>query len=199
MLTTASDRSLSPSLEPPTEPAMVQLKHKRASVNGVNLHYVTVGSGPAVLCLHGWPQNHREFLPFFETCSSSYRFIAPDLRGYADSDKPYTDYLPATIAQDMLELADVEGAGRFHILSHDLGGPPSVALAYMAGERALSLATIETPFFGLDYPGYNDPRVAYWHLGMHAKRSSIFGISSGISPTTRAQFPRRTFSSTPCK
>ena len=64
------------------------------------------------------------------------------------------------IAQDMLELADVEGAGRFHILSHDLGGPPSVALAYMAGERALSLATIETPFFGLDYPGYNDPRVA---------------------------------------
>ena len=72
------------------------------------------------------------------------------------------------IAQDMLELADVEGAGRFHILSHDLGGPPSVALAYMAGERALSLATIETPFFGLDYPGYNDPRVAYWHLAMHA-------------------------------
>jgi pimeloyl-ACP methyl ester carboxylesterase len=168
LLTTASDRSLSPSLEPSTEPAMVKLKHKRATVNGVNLHYVTVGNGPAVLCLHGWPQNHREFLPFFETCSNSYRFIAPDLRGYADSDKPYTDYMPATIAQDMLELADVEGAGRFHILSHDLGGPPSVALAYMAGERALSLATIETPFFGLDYPGYNDPRVAYWHLGMHA-------------------------------
>ena len=41
LLTTASDRSLSPSLEPATEPAMVQLKHKRASVNGVNLHYVT--------------------------------------------------------------------------------------------------------------------------------------------------------------
>src|SRR3954447_16735827 len=91
---------------------------------------------PAILCLHGWPQNHREFLPFFETCSNSYRFIAPDLRGYADSDKPYTDYLPATIAQDMLELADVEGAGSFHVLSHDLGGPPSVALAYMAGGRS---------------------------------------------------------------
>jgi pimeloyl-ACP methyl ester carboxylesterase len=76
--------------------------------------------------------------------------------------------LPATIARDMLELADVEQADRFHILSHDLGGPPSVALAYMSGERALSLATIETPFFGLDYPDYVDPRVAYWHLNMHA-------------------------------
>jgi pimeloyl-ACP methyl ester carboxylesterase len=68
----------------------------------------------------------------------------------------------------MLELADVEGAEQFHILSHDLGGPPSVALAYMAGDRTLSLATIETPFFGLDYPDYIDPRVAYWHLAMHA-------------------------------
>ena len=67
--------------------------------------------------------------------SNSYRFIGQILRGYADSDKPYTDYLPATIAQDMLELAAVEGTDRFHILSHDLGGPPSVALAYMAGER----------------------------------------------------------------
>ncbi len=145
---------------------MVQLTHKRASVNGVSIHYVTVGSGPYVLCLHGWPQNHREFLPFFDALSDSYRFIAPDLRGYADSDKPYDDYLPATIAQDMLELADVEDADRFHIISHDLGG--SVALAYMAGKRALSLATIETPFFGLDYPDYVDPRVPYWHLAMHA-------------------------------
>src|SRR5215472_644251 len=104
---------------------MVQLTHKRASVNGVNLHYVIVGSGPTVLCLHGWPQNHREFLPFFEAFSNNYRFVAPDLRGYADSDKPYTGYLPGTIAQDMLELAAAEGASDFHILSHDLGGPPS--------------------------------------------------------------------------
>lgn len=143
-------------------------QNKRASVNGVGLHYVVVGDGPTVLCLHGWPQNHREFWPFFDRLADRFRFIAPDLRGYADSDKPHSDYLPATIAQDMIELAAVEGATRYHILSHDLGGPPSVALAYMAKGAALSLATIETPFFGLAYDGYVDPRVPYWHLGMHA-------------------------------
>lgn len=147
---------------------MLHVEQKRALVNGVTLNYMAVGSGPAVLCLHGWPQNHREFLPIADALSDSYRFIAPDLRGYADSDKPFSDYLPATIAQDLIELADVEGVEHFHVLSHDLGGPPSVALAYMAGKRALSLATIETPFFGLDYPGYVDPRVPYWHLNMHA-------------------------------
>lgn len=146
---------------------MIALTHKRAKVNGVTLHYAKVGHGPVVLCMHGWPQNHREFLPVIASLTDDYTFILPDLRGFADSDKPYDGYEPKTIAQDMLDLLAVEGVDRFHILSHDLGGPPSVALAYMAGERALSLATIETPFFGLNYPGYVDPRVAYWHLGMH--------------------------------
>jgi pimeloyl-ACP methyl ester carboxylesterase len=149
------------------ENEMIELTHKRATVNSVRLHYVMVGKGPVVLCMHGWPQNHREFLPVIDGLSDQYRFIAPDLRGFADSDKPYDGYEPKTIAQDMLALLAAEGVEQFHILSHDLGGPPSVALAYMAPHRALSLATIETPFFGLDFPGYVDPRVAYWHLTMH--------------------------------
>jgi pimeloyl-ACP methyl ester carboxylesterase len=145
----------------------VQLTHKRAKTNGVTLHYVTAGRGPTVLCMHGWPQNHSEFLPVIVRLADSYSFIAPDLRGYADSDKPYDGYEPKTIAQDMLGVLETENVTRFHILSHDLGGPPSVALAYLASNRASSLATIETPFFGLDFPGYVDPRVTYWHLGMH--------------------------------
>jgi pimeloyl-ACP methyl ester carboxylesterase len=146
---------------------MTALTHKRAKVNGVNLHYVVAGTGPVVLCMHGWPQNHREFLPVIDGLADRYTFIAPDLRGYADSEKTADGYEPLTIAADMLGLLDLEAVEKFHILSHDLGGPPSVALAYSASERARSLATIETPFFGLSYPGYIDPQVAYWHLGMH--------------------------------
>jgi pimeloyl-ACP methyl ester carboxylesterase len=145
----------------------IQLRHKRAVVNGVRLHYVVAGTGPVVLCMHGWPQNHREFLPIIEGLGDRYSFIAPDLRGYADSDKPYDGYEPKTIASDMMGILAAENVGRFHILSHDLGGPPSVALAYLASNRALSLATVDTPFFGLNYPGYIDPLVPYWHLGMH--------------------------------
>ncbi len=144
-----------------------KVTHKRVTTNGVTLHYVTAGTGPAVLCMHGWPQNHREFFPIIDRLADKYTFIAPDLRGFADSDKPFDGYEPKTIAQDMIGLLDAENVKRFHIVSHDLGGPPSVALAYMANDRALSLATIETPFFGLDFPGYVDPRVPYWHLGMH--------------------------------
>ena len=141
--------------------------HHKIVTDGLLQHYISIGTGPVVLCMHGWPQNHREFLPVIEGLSDRYRFIAPDLRGYADSGKPYDGYEPKTIAQDMLALLAAERVEKFHILSHDLGGPPSVALAYMASDRALSLATVETPFFGLNYPGYVDPRVPYWHLSMH--------------------------------
>jgi hypothetical protein len=51
---------------------MIALSHKRATVNGVTLHYVTVGKGPVVLCMHGWPQNHREFLPVIEGFADQY-------------------------------------------------------------------------------------------------------------------------------
>ncbi|WP_370152566.1 alpha/beta fold hydrolase [Bradyrhizobium japonicum] len=145
----------------------VELTHKRVKTNGVTLYFVTAGRGPVVLCMHGWPQNHREFLPLIERLGDRFSFIAPDLRGYGDSDKPYEGFEPKTIAEDMIGLLNAENVKQFHILSHDLGGPPSVALAYLASDRALSLATIETPFFGLSFPGYVDPRVPYWHLGMH--------------------------------
>lgn len=146
---------------------MPELTHRRVTVNDVNLHYITVGRGPAVLCMHGWPQNHREFLPIIDKLSEQYTFIAPDLRGFADSDKPYTGYDPLTMATDMVGILDAEGVEQFHVLSHDLGGPAAVALAYTTSSRAKSLTTVETPFFGLDFPGYVDPRATYWHLAMH--------------------------------
>ena len=168
----AAGAALAQSAEAQMEPqrelrSSVKLTHKRAKTNGITLHYVTTGNGPVVLCMHGWPQNHLEFLSVIERLGDRFAFIAPDLRGYADSDKPYDGYEPKNIAADMIGLLDTENVSRFHILSHDLGGPPSVALAYLAASRALSLATIETPFFGLNFPGYVDPRATYWHLGMH--------------------------------
>ncbi len=56
---------------------MIDYVNKRASVNGVNLHYVVAGEGPVVLGMHGWPQNHREFLPVIRKLANENRFIAP--------------------------------------------------------------------------------------------------------------------------
>jgi pimeloyl-ACP methyl ester carboxylesterase len=75
--------------------ARQQARHRER----VNLHYIVAGKGPVVLGMHGWPQNHREFLRSSTNFASQYKFIAPDLRGYADSDKPFSGYEPKTIAR----------------------------------------------------------------------------------------------------
>jgi pimeloyl-ACP methyl ester carboxylesterase len=77
---------------------MIKHMSKRTVVNGVNLHYVVAGEGPVVLGMRGWPQNQREFLPLIEKLAAQYRFIVPDLRGLADSKKPFSGYEPKTIA-----------------------------------------------------------------------------------------------------
>jgi hypothetical protein len=51
-----------------------------------------------VLGMRGWPQNQREFLPLIKKLSGQYRFIVRNLRGLADSNKPFSGNEPKTIA-----------------------------------------------------------------------------------------------------
>ena len=141
---------------------MTALTHKRAKVNGVTLHYVVAGKGPVVLCMHGWPQNHREFLPVIDGSPTVTRSSRPTCAATPTATSPSTA-MNQDHRADMLALLDVEGVDKFHILSHDLGGPPSVALAYTALDRALSLATIETPFFGWTFRATSIRR---WPIGI---------------------------------
>ena len=63
--------------------------HHFAEVNGVRLHYVEAGAGPLVVLLHGFPEfwySWRHQIAALAT--AGYRVIAPDLRGYNESDKP---------------------------------------------------------------------------------------------------------------
>jgi pimeloyl-ACP methyl ester carboxylesterase len=55
-----------------------------ATVNGLNMHYVTAGEGPPVILLHGFPDTHqiwRRQIP--ELAATGLRVIAPDLRDTA--------------------------------------------------------------------------------------------------------------------
>ena len=116
---------------------MNDLTHHKITTNGLLQHYVTVGKGPIVLCMR--LASESRFLPVIEGLSDRYRFIAPDLRGYADSGKP-DGHEPGTVPRTCSNCSP-RNASKFHILSHDLGDR-LVALAYMAFDRALSLATI---------------------------------------------------------
>ena len=96
--------------------------------NGIAIHVATAGSGPAVLLLHGHPQTHvvwRHVAP--RLVRAGFTVVAPDLRGYGDSEKPASDpnhvsYSKRVMAEDQVALMRKLGFETFSVVGHDRGG-----------------------------------------------------------------------------
>lgn len=124
------------------------MKHSRIEVNGAALHVVEAGEGPPLLLLHGWPEFWLTWEPVMRRLQDRFRLIAPDLRGFGDSDKPSGPFGAADHAADMLALLDALGAGKAGIVGHDVGGAVMQPLARKAPDRIAGLF-----FFDFVYPG----------------------------------------------
>ena len=117
------------------------VKHARARVNGIRMHYITAGQGPALLLLHGTPKSHSYWLKVVPLLTSRFTIVAPDLRGFGATDKPPTTdgYDSATNAQDVGELMTQLGHEHFHVHGEDRGAE----YAYAVADRVLTLSFCE--------------------------------------------------------
>jgi len=102
----------------------VALRHITA--NGLNLAVRIAGKGPPLLLLHGHPQTHVIWHRLWPALTQQFTCVAPDLRGYGDSDKPpassdHAAYAKRTMAADMIALMQALGLPRFAVLAHDRG------------------------------------------------------------------------------
>ncbi len=98
-------------------------QHGTLMTNGIRMHYVTQGEGPLVLLLHGFPEfwySWRFQIPVL--AQQGYRVVAPDLRGYNETDKPESGYDIPTLLRDIAGLIDGLGEERAIIIGHDWGG-----------------------------------------------------------------------------
>ncbi|HEX6417642.1 MAG TPA: alpha/beta fold hydrolase [Acidimicrobiales bacterium] len=117
----------------------------RITANGIGIEVDEGGDGPPVLLLHGWPDTRRlwrDVAPALR--GAGYRTIAPDLRGFGDSDKPepVAAYGLLDLAGDALGVLDALGAERAHVVGHDWGAALAWALAAFAPDRVASLAAL---------------------------------------------------------
>lgn len=120
------------------------IKHHYSEVGEVMLHYVTAGSGPPVVLLHGWPQTWYEWRDVIPALAKRFTVIAPDLRGLGDSSRPLTGYDKRTIGNDVWRLVtETLGHRTFHLVGHDWGGPTAYAIAASHPESVTKLAIID--------------------------------------------------------
>lgn len=94
--------------------------------NGIELAVVDEGprDAPALIFLHGFPENHRSWRHQIAHLSGHFRCIAPEQRGYPRSSKPQdvASYTPDKLIGDIFLLADALGVDKFTIVGHDWGG-----------------------------------------------------------------------------
>ncbi|MHC2434018.1 alpha/beta fold hydrolase [Bradyrhizobium sp. USDA 4451] len=124
------------------------MEHVTIRANGAAFHVARTGSGRPLLLLHGWPEFWLTWEPVMARLADRYTLIAPDLRGFGDSDKPQGPYGPDQHTDDMLALLDGLGIDRAGVVGHDVGGAVMQPLARKAPERIAGLF-----LFDFVYPG----------------------------------------------
>ena len=130
---------------------MAEITHRTIRTNGINLHIAEAGEGPLVLLLHGWPESWyswRHQLPAL--AEAGYHAVAPDVRGYGDSDRPEAieAYSMKTLVADWTGLLDALGADTAVVAGHDWGAPQAWISAILHPERYRAVIGLSVPHAG---------------------------------------------------
>ena len=121
----------------------------RIKANGVSINLVHGGAGPPLLLLHGYPQTHVEWHKIAPKLAEHYTVIAPDLRGYGDSEKPpapegdLSIYCKRTTAQDQVEVMEKLGFESFHVVGHDRGARVGHRMALDHPKRVRTFTSLD--------------------------------------------------------
>lgn len=102
----------------------IDFAHRYVKVNGINMHYVEQGSGELVVLLHGFPEFWYSWRNQIPELAKHYHVVAPDMRGYNETDKPRgkKNYALATLTNDIVELIKSTGKTKATVVAHDWGG-----------------------------------------------------------------------------
>ena len=116
----------------------------KMNVDGINLHYLTVGRGPDVVMLHGFLGNlavwHLNIVPALRR---QFRITTLDLRGHGYSDVTPTGYTTESLARDLRGALDKLGLERPHLVGHSFGADICLHFALLHPERVSRIVAIE--------------------------------------------------------
>lgn len=128
----------------------MEFTHRHVDTNGIRMHVAEAGRGfPVVLC-HGFPELWYSWRHQLRALAEAgYRAIAPDQRGYGDTEAPaaldaYTIHHLVGDLTGLLDALDIEQAV---VVGHDWGGIVAWQMALLAPHRVAGVVGVNTPFF----------------------------------------------------
>jgi pimeloyl-ACP methyl ester carboxylesterase len=133
----------------------------KVDVDGLRITYRELGTGPAVLLLHGWPTSSHLWRQVMVPIAQANRAVAVDLPGFGASDKPLDRRYGFALFERTIDVLLAElGIHQTAIAVHDLGGPVGVHWAIRNPQRVTKLALLNT----LLYPELSEAVVEFVRL-----------------------------------
>jgi pimeloyl-ACP methyl ester carboxylesterase len=135
-----------------------------AEIEGVKLHYLTAGHGPAVILLHGYAETSLMWRPILPLLAGRFTVIAPDLPGIGDSGIPADGLDMKTAAIRIHALTRSLGVQKAGVVGHDIGLMVAYAYAAQFPAEVEKLAVMDAFLPGVEgwEAVYNNPGI--WHF-----------------------------------
>ncbi|XVF41846.1 hypothetical protein PTKIN_Ptkin01aG0313400 [Pterospermum kingtungense] len=128
---------------------MERIQHRMVNVNGITMHVAEKGQGPVILFLHGFPELWYSWRHQILALSSlGYHTVAPDLRGYGDTEAPasITSYTCMHIVGDLIALIESLGVEQVFLVAHDWGAIIGWYLCLFRPDRVKAFVCLGVPF-----------------------------------------------------
>ena len=123
------------------------VSHGYADSGDVRIHYATVGEGPLVLMIHGFPDYWYTWRNQMEALAKNYRVVAIDQRGYNLSDQPdgVDNYAMKLLVQDAVAVIRRQGQSKATVVGHDWGGMVAWSVAMYQPDIVAKLVILNLP------------------------------------------------------
>lgn len=126
---------------------MDRVEYFFADHEGVKIHYASLGAGPLVVMIHGFPDFWYSWRHQMTALADRYQVVAMDQRGYNKSDKPQgqEQYDVRLLMGDVEAVIRAAGAEKATIVGHDWGGYVAWSLAMFRPELVERLIVLNLP------------------------------------------------------
>lgn len=123
----------------------------RTKLRDIQIAYTDKGSGRSLVFVHGFPLNRHAWAMQEEAFRSAFRVIAPDLRGFGESENTRGAVPMSCFAEDLLALLDHLETGPVILVGHSMGGYIALAFAKAFPQMLRGLVLVGTKA-GADSP-----------------------------------------------
>jgi pimeloyl-ACP methyl ester carboxylesterase len=153
------------------------VEKRDVEVEGLPIRYLTAGSGPPLVLLHGAGDNSLDWRWIISDLAVTHGVYAPDLPGSPDSARPAVDYSPAFFERSVVAFVDALDMGRATFVGNSLGGLIALRLALSEPARVTGLVLVDSAglgrevnpaFTSVNVPGPFEAAIPFWRTPVGA-------------------------------